>query len=559
MKVSSADAMKPTSTQEPDSIASLISLASSGTLDLEANGDITSLPNFQSRLQEHLLRHPAEFPPSDAFTQLLELAYAGQSHLNWTAYRIQSFEHVAKVLDSAHLRNARALSICIDGMNDSPEPLFAALARHGSIRHIGLLEGPSRANDDRSGRLFAHLCSSPFGATLLRHRFIVVTCAYSASLRRCAWPCQAESLESAAFRHAFPVTHLFVRQQYIATEHVERKDPQTSWIGKNFWEEKERRVEERGGEQGEALDADDMPVADADMTFRPCRFFLGDAMRSPERFVLGFLQYCGTVLDDEHGMSFAAAPAGEECPVGPSPVDTRVSEHVADQGQEHENVGTLTSTTTARRPSLGHVAPGSWIVVVSHEWRTTEWQRKWRREFQAFGHVADWSIGLPVVRYAMLRARQCIDAPSNFNYEELAGPEYVDTVCGIDRFMDLEAPDVDQSLIHARVEETQKLLRARWSVGRGRHAMFPADMELLQTLDDGEARNIFRDFLVDAGSRGVSTAFRGLTEEDLAGDARPLGTQRLVDVPTMAPCSTNAGDPPDRSSTWIEGPPKVVK
>ncbi|KAK3898384.1 hypothetical protein C8A05DRAFT_38021, partial [Staphylotrichum tortipilum] len=120
------------------------------TVDLETHRESLALPGFQSRLRERLLDDADKMRPSDASAQLLRLAYARRRHLDWAAYRNLSYKHVATALDAAELRNAQALSICIDVMGDSPTPLLETLTRHETIRDICFLQGPSRANDDKA-------------------------------------------------------------------------------------------------------------------------------------------------------------------------------------------------------------------------------------------------------------------------------------------------------------------------------------------------------------------------------------------------------------------------
>ncbi len=197
------------------------------TVHLEAHRDSLALPGFQTRLRERLLKDADKIPPSNASTQLLRLAYAGRRHLDWAAYRNLSYEHIATTLDSALLSNAKALSICIDAIDDAPTPLLEALAQHETIRDIFFLQGPSRANDDKSSDLFAQICTSPFASTILASKNIFVTAAFSAPLRRAFWlrdPRTGARLDSPAQRSAFPVQHMFVRKQFVPVEEVEPQD-----------------------------------------------------------------------------------------------------------------------------------------------------------------------------------------------------------------------------------------------------------------------------------------------------------------------------------------------
>ncbi|KAL0934821.1 uncharacterized protein CTRU02_209412 [Colletotrichum truncatum] len=203
------------------------SLLDSGTFDLEAHRESIILPELQSSLRKHLIKNFDKLKPSGASAQLLRLAYAGCCHLNWAAYRHLSYEHTAAILVSEEFRNAQALSICIDGMDGRPTSLFEALAQHETIRDICFLQGPSRANDDKSSDLFSQICMSPFASILLKSKKTFVTCDFSAPLRRADWPRDPSTrtpLDSPALRSALPVQPMFVRQQSIPEQAVDDQD-----------------------------------------------------------------------------------------------------------------------------------------------------------------------------------------------------------------------------------------------------------------------------------------------------------------------------------------------
>lgn len=532
--------------------------------------------------------------------QLLRLAYAGELHLNWPAYRHISFEHIAEALDSKELRGAQALSVCIDKMDDDPAPLLAVLAKHERIRHVSFLEESSRAGDHKSAHLFTQICASPFAATLLTSKNLFVTAAFSAPLRRTVWlrdPNTGARLDAPALRSAFPVQHMFVRQQFIPAEDVEKVDPETTvWPGWKMAseEEEEEKVDE---------------LAASDAAYRPCHYFLGDALLSPGRFVPGFLQYCKSVLEDRYLVSFAStpsmavssSPAWETGSIGPLPAEAlAIPEHVdMPSPQPTPEDGAPTSSVECW-PLFGPLEPGSWVLLVSHEWRTTNRTRQRRRDYLRFGLPADSSIGVPAMRYALLRARQRITlvdrttSPGNGTptFEKLTSPEYIDMVCGIKEFLQITMPAADHAPIESQVESTLQCLRTRWRVGRWPHGAFPSDMDLLTTLDDAAARTMLRDFLADAahvknnleGAQGLSQShgclwypelqspaprggprrlrdsnvFRSLSEKDTAGGANPLGTTRPVAPPEIVPGPVYP-EPGEESSTWIDGPPKVIK
>ncbi len=548
------------------------------TGDLEAHRDSLALPGFQSRLRERLLEDADKMRPFSTSAQLLQLAYAGRRHLDWAAYRNLSYKHIATTLDSAELSNAQALSICIDAMDDPPTPLLETLARHETIRDICFLQGPSRANDDKSSDLFAQTCASPFASSLLASRNIFVTSAFSAPLRRAFWlqdPRTGARLDSSALRRAFPVQHMFVRKQFVPTEEVEPQDIMD--------------YDEDEDEEEEEEEEDDAPV-----TFWPCHFFLGDMLLKPERFVPGFLRYCGRVLDDSFLTSFAAAPSTLSAPGTESCISPPPAENLAIRGRRSSSPATTDPSPGGPNaecwPLVGPLEPGSWVVVVSHEWHTTRKRRKERRQYLSWGYPGDSMIGVPIVRYALLRVRCRISLPDDAaaaaatpGLEQLSGPDFVDVVGGVDAFLQETAPGADGGrLVGERVGETAGMLRARWKLGGWPNQDLRADMDLLTVLDDAAARALFRDFLVDAAHvRGNlvmaqrarpegpnwypgleafapvprdGAVFRSL---DGADGENPLGTQHQLTPPMVGYAPYNPNE--DKSSSWIFGPPVTMQ
>ncbi|RYP49480.1 hypothetical protein DL768_004839 [Monosporascus sp. mg162] len=96
-----------------------------------------------------------------ASADLLRLAYAGPSHLNWVAYKNLSYKLVTIALQSEELKDATALSLCIDRIGGSPTVLLEILSRSKTIKDVCFLQEPTRTNDDLASQLFAQLCASP--------------------------------------------------------------------------------------------------------------------------------------------------------------------------------------------------------------------------------------------------------------------------------------------------------------------------------------------------------------------------------------------------------------
>ncbi|RYP82461.1 hypothetical protein DL770_005574 [Monosporascus sp. CRB-9-2] len=95
-----------------------------------------SHPDFQGHLLESLQEDPLRLAPSKALADLLRLAYAGHSHLNWVAYKNVSYELVAIALQSEDLKDATALSLCIDRIGGSLTVLLEVLSQSKTIKAV---------------------------------------------------------------------------------------------------------------------------------------------------------------------------------------------------------------------------------------------------------------------------------------------------------------------------------------------------------------------------------------------------------------------------------------
>lgn len=87
-----------------------------------------SLPYFQRELLRSLKKSSYNLGPTKASRQLLRLAYAGHSHLNWVAFDKITYEGIAAAAESEELKDACALRLCIDNIGGNPHILIAALS-----------------------------------------------------------------------------------------------------------------------------------------------------------------------------------------------------------------------------------------------------------------------------------------------------------------------------------------------------------------------------------------------------------------------------------------------
>ncbi|KAI1172157.1 hypothetical protein F4777DRAFT_524269 [Nemania sp. FL0916] len=460
-------------------IISLIQgLAQGEELDMSSIQQSVSHPEFQARLLHAVNSFPLALTDSGSSMQLLQLAYAGHSHLNWVSYGNLTYESISAALQSNQLRGAKALSLCIDHLGGSPNALFQALVDSEWIHEIHFVQGPTRENDELSSLLFAQLCGSSAGSALLRERRIFLTCAYSAPLRRKVWLPDLESrgisrpLPYVPPIHAFPVQHMFVRQQYVAFD-----DPKI---------------------------------------FRPCHFFLGDALLDPERFAVGFLQYCRSIPTDNHLFSFACSPPTMAM-LGKGHSSKRINPLAAENiaiprrcdtiwGSDRQN----SDTQVECWPMARDFVPGGWTVLISHEWYAgPEVDRKQPRP--TLGYESE----VPFIRYAFVRTRQRITindetSGSASALEKMVGPDFVEVVGGLAEFFNETTGRDEKSLINRLLEDATRDLKSKWP------AVLSPGMEYLSVLDDSDARTILKDFIED-----ITVVRRDLS---LAMEAKPDGT-----------------------------------
>lgn len=477
-------------------------LARGEELDMSSIQQCVPHPEFQTRLLNGLRNVPLALSDSDSSMQLLQLAYTGHSHLNWVSYGNLTYESIAAILQSNQLRGAKVLSLCIDHLRGSPNALFEALFDSKMIHEIHFLQGPAREDDELGSQLFAQICGSSAGSALLRERKIFLTCAYSAPLRRKVWLPDLESrrihkpLACAPPIHAFPVQHMFVRQQYIASGNPK--------------------------------------------IFRPCHFFLGDALLNPERFVVGFLEYCRSVLSDSHLFSFACGPPTISiCGQGYS--GRRISPLAAENfavprycDAVSAGDGQNSDTQVECWPMVRDFLPGGWTVLVSHEWYVgPEVDRKQPRP--PFGYDGE----VPFIRYAFVRTRQRIninDETSNSDsaLKEMVRPDYVEVVGGLATFYNETTGRDETSLINRLLEDTIQDLKSRWPTGLG------PGMDYLSVLDQSDARAILGDFIENTAAvrRNLRLAMAAKPEEykwypDLLKEGSTQSMQQQGNRPTV--------------------------
>jgi hypothetical protein len=437
------------------------------------------LPGFQTRLIERLRARPnglrgLSSPP------LLRLAYANAPHLNLAGLTGLTFEDIVTSLGSEELSEIQALSLSIDDCGGSLEALLQALSETDTIAEVFLLADPSRTDDDLSSRTFVTICASALASKLLGAKHIKLTGAFSAPLRRQPWLLddKGDRLVSKNLTQAFPVQHMFVRQQFT--------DPVT-------------------GPQGR--EAGHSP------RFRPLHLFLGDGLLEPERLVRGFLQYCTRLQSDRFLTSFAASPdASEEEAFSGAAITPIPAENLAIPEWSRAAAGGDAEVLECW-PIFAGLTPGEWTIVVSHEWYVGPKTLNRRSNLLRRHIPTDAAFGVPVVRYAFLRAKQPVawPDPGGRDLQSIIGRDAIEVVGDLKSFLREfgQSGNGDLGWVDALVAHTASSIQDIWQLEQ-----LPQGLESIMAMDDDMARSVFSDFLEDAAyiKGNVRTAMQGLSD-----------------------------------------------
>ncbi|KAF7552218.1 hypothetical protein G7Z17_g4465 [Cylindrodendrum hubeiense] len=452
----------------------------SQTQDTNNSNSVAYTPPGLAKLQRQLLTQLLEIPgnlrSSDTLSQLLRLAYAGHAHINCVALENITYEAIAAAIESDELKNAYALSLCIDNISGDPKALVAALSQSMNLVQLCFLQHPDRETDDASAQLFKLICASSSKASDLsssttsekkredttteaqanwfQNRKITLTCAFSAPLREMPWLPYLKEEESMIPACAFPVTHMFVRRQ---------------------------------------LDFSEIPK------FQPDYHFVGDALLSPERFAVGFLSYIRSIQTDRYLLSFALGPPTLEAyaaksarlVVSPVPAESFcMAQNGGGKAVRSENDGTA---QTEYNPNMRDVEAGSWVVLITvEEYVNPEESEAARREWKdPWGYPTHASFS----RYAFFRARRRMPM-SNFQREDetsaaaldaLVGPASLEVVGGLQEFLHETAPHIDAAFVKRLLSEVEKDM--------ARKTVEASGIDQLAVLGPDDARAVFRDFI----------------------------------------------------------------
>ncbi|KAI0099757.1 hypothetical protein GGR51DRAFT_564800 [Nemania sp. FL0031] len=230
-------------------------------------------------------------------------------------------------------------------------------------------------------------------------------------------------------------------------------------------------------------------------TFRPCYFFLGDALLDPERFAVGFLEYCRSVLTDDDLLSFSCSPPTlsmykKHHPgmrVSPIAAENFSIPRRCDVTSAHS--GNIPDTQVECWPMMRDLEPGGWVVLVSHEWYISP-EVDCSQPRPALGYETE----VPFICYAFLRARKHFKINTKTSnstplLDAMIGPSSMEMVGGLAEFLrETETLD-DPLLVNRLLEDTNDVLASRWPTRLG------PGMVHLSTLDEIQARAILKDFI----------------------------------------------------------------
>lgn len=325
-------------------------------------------------------------------------AFAGCAHLNLVQFQNLTFDVIAAALASDELRETTALSVCVDHLSGDMDSLTSAVANATSLKHLCLLQKPDRRDDDASARLGAILLSA-LGEEWPGGKSIILTCAFSAPLRREAWLPQ----DITPSVQAFPVAYMFVR------------------------------LKKSGKDRGS----------------RARRCYMGDALLDPERFALGFISYIKSV-----GKSVDSDRSLLQFSCGPSSLD-----HDASSSSSSPSAALAVSPVTAE--ALAHhpkdeereakhsktrdVQSGGWLVLIDAQRRGQGKDAGGRRGKTTAGPL----------RYSFIRTRKAISAMAA-DESDGTPQEYIEIVGSLKAFLAETAPSLDLTNLETLLEETAK-------------------------------------------------------------------------------------------------------
>ncbi|KAK1973379.1 hypothetical protein LZ30DRAFT_20576 [Colletotrichum cereale] len=223
------------------------------------------------------------------------------------------------------------------------------------------------------------------------------------------------------------------------------------------------------------------------LQFRPLHIFLGDGLLGPGSLVRGAV-------------------------ITPIPAENLAVLEWPDISPSRAAGGD--SGTLECWPVFTGLGPGGWVLVVSHEWYVGPKTLNRNANLSRRRIPTDAAFGVPVVRYAFLRAKQPVTWPDTGarDLHSVVGRNAVEVVGDLKSFLRKTGrSDGDLDWVDALVLYTASSIQETWNLEQ-----LPPELESIMPMDDDMARSIFSDFLEDAAYiRGnVRTAMQGLSDSE---------------------------------------------
>lgn len=354
-------------------------------------------------LRESLLEKPEQIGSTKASAHLLQLAYAGETFLDWSSFANLPTDTMRAVFESDGMKQATGISLTVQP-HYSPQELIKTLASLESLQTCEILDQPDRENDDTSKAIYEAFVNSSQPLALKK---INLSGLYTYGLRQKIWRPYREHPKLPA---AFPVSQLVVAHT--------------------------------------GVDAGEMEQHGEDLEF----FYLGDAALSPVRIVNSLFQFLATMvrlLPARHGSGLNVASVfacgsselggGEPTEIAPIPAEI----HTIAKVRYHTNI------FQGLQSKMRDLIPGTWTILVSRLGDTD-----WGDRDAAPDRLTVTELQF---KYAFVKAREAIQVdPKNWRGNDIQ-PSEIDVV-GMDGFLRQTAPEVDTNQLAHHFNELERLL-----------------------------------------------------------------------------------------------------
>ncbi|KAL4961538.1 uncharacterized protein BDV14DRAFT_203725 [Aspergillus stella-maris] len=420
-------------------------------LEQAAISHLHMIAKFPRILREQLEGMPERLGSSMISSHVLRVAYAGQSHLNWVAFRTLTLSVIAAAIASEELRNASALSLCVDQFllardeeGGDLDDFTAALAQSTALKQLCFLQGPERNSDDASALFCSRLVGRALGRALeLPTKRMYLTSAFSESLHSRKFPSSSSTIShgsTAPGTHYFPAMHMFT---YV-------------------------------GLQGSSSHS--------------CSgyYAMDNTLLDPERFTVRFLSYLRYLAlgSDPSKAILQFGYKGVLSLTTPTSSTTVVAGDHLSPSVSPIPAGFFDKRLASDDPSrvrLKVIPPGSWVVLVDS---TEPTQKVWEKPCQSLpqpsGHADHQGSsctsgdGPDVLQYSFVRIRQPSIEIAPDQQQQTPGPvpNSVEVVGGLTAFLLETVPGTNISLWKKQVEEVERDIRTgRLSIGTGNRSI----------------------------------------------------------------------------------------